>query len=250
MCPLGLVTSLQGRGDRHPGVPNLPNPAPGPATPRGPVLCHLKGPGCRPPLPLTWAGACWVYTGTGRGGLDMAAGGCGEQGREPGPRCAATSRSCPPNPSSGPRVPALPRVCTGALSLYPAGPQAQVGPPCSPPLLRGQEVLWGLQWRGPQVQVETPIPSPAGTGPRTSSPDASAQGDNGGCSKARGWRVLTMGGGRFGVAAEAEGRGWPGGMGCTVGAGALPLVGMLPPSWNRGLESPMEALGATFLQGK
>lgn len=59
-----------------------------------------------------------------------------------------------------------------------------------------------------------------------------------------------MGGGRFGVTAEAVGCGWAGGTGCTVGAGALPLAGMLPPSWNRGLEGPMAALGATFLQRK
>lgn len=36
------------------------------------------------PAPLTWPGACGAYTGTGNSGLDMAAGGCGEQTHESG----------------------------------------------------------------------------------------------------------------------------------------------------------------------
>lgn len=62
------------------------------------------------------------------------------------------------------------------------------------------------------------------------------------------------GGGHLGVTAEAVGLGgwlgWeerPGSGGPLVGAGALPFTGVLCPSWNRGLESPMAVLGATFL---
>lgn len=66
--------------------------------------------------------------------------------------------------------------------------------------------------------------------------------------------MLTAGGGHLGVTAEAVGLGgwlgWeerPGSGGPLVGAGALPFTGVLCPSWNRGLESPMAVLGATFL---
>lgn len=72
--------------------------------------------------------------------------------------------------------------------------------------------------------------------------------------------MLTAGGGRLGVTAAAVGLGgslgWMvcvvgmGSWGPTVWAGAPPLAGALPVSWNRGLESPMAALGTAFLQKK
>lgn len=72
--------------------------------------------------------------------------------------------------------------------------------------------------------------------------------------------MLTAGGGRLGViAAAVDLGGWLGWMACMVGtgsggptvcAGALPVAGTLFPSWNRGLESPMAALGTTFLRRK
>lgn len=72
--------------------------------------------------------------------------------------------------------------------------------------------------------------------------------------------MLTAGGGRLEVTVEAVGLGtWPGWTVCmvgtgsgepTVGAGALPFAGPMPPSWNRGLESPTAVLGATFLLRK
>ena len=75
----------------------------------GSALCHRDGPSASPPL--TWPGACRVYTGTGDGGLDIAAGGCRKVAVSLGPR-AATSReprlrSCP-HPAEDPRFRPLP----------------------------------------------------------------------------------------------------------------------------------------------
>lgn len=113
-------------------------------------------------------------------------------------------------------------------------------------------------------------------GPQTSPPPPPSclpTGDHGCCSQA-GWSpgpgmrwpgrgsrlVLTTGSGRLGVTVGAVGRGGrPEWRVCTagagsgerlVGAGATPFAGLKPPSWNRGLESPMAVLGATFLPRK
>lgn len=72
--------------------------------------------------------------------------------------------------------------------------------------------------------------------------------------------VLTAGGGRVGVTAEAVGRGSgpellaymvvTGCGECVVGAGAMPFSGPKPLFWNKGLESPMAVLDATLLPRK
>lgn len=126
------------------------------------------------------------------------------------------------------------------------------------------------------IQVQWPILSSVRVGPQTPHPQASFLPSNRvtmaaalrpwGSALAQGlgglwsWLVLTAGGGRLGITAAALGWGrgpeWVVGMvgtgsgECMAGAGAMPFAGPKPLSWNRGLESPMVVLGATFLPRK
>lgn len=77
MSSLGPGDQPSESGAAAPWGPSLPNPALGPSTSWDPIFATYTAWLGAPP-PLTWAGACWVYMGTGKGGLDMVAGGCRE----------------------------------------------------------------------------------------------------------------------------------------------------------------------------
>lgn len=155
----------------------------------GSALCHLDGPSASPPL--TWPGTCWVYTGTGDGGLDIAAGGCRKPAVSLGLR-AATSRepwlrSCP-HPDEDPRFRPLPEweehrpVCAqGAPSCPTTGPGPEL---CSLPTALGthrgaawQQGRLGLKiaprWTLQRPRASDSILSPAPAGPQTTRPKAS-----------------------------------------------------------------------------
>lgn len=81
MSSLGPGDQPSESGAAAPWGPRLPNPSLGPPTSWDPIFAtYTAWLGAL----LTWAGACGVYMGTGKGVLDMAAGGWRAQGREPG----------------------------------------------------------------------------------------------------------------------------------------------------------------------
>lgn len=124
-------------GAAAPWGPSLPNPSLGPPPTSWDPVFATQTAWLGALAPLTGAGACWGYMGTGKGGLDMVAGGCREEGREPGRPLAV-----PPAPSSGSEASA---PCRGSLKLQVCVRTAALPPP--------------PHQQGPQPKCDPHIPS-------------------------------------------------------------------------------------------